>query len=105
MKQTGDVLRTDRQILTAQDSHVQPGVDVGQLILWTQNGKVLVPGCARMIFHESASCAPTLMPEVWLHIRTQTYVEHGRISAELHQILAQFTLVLIQHVWKKTRTF
>lgn len=25
--------RTDRQVLTAQDSHVEPGVDVGQLIL------------------------------------------------------------------------
>ena len=25
--------RTDRKILTAQDSHVEPGIDVGQLIL------------------------------------------------------------------------
>lgn len=52
MKKTGDVLRTDRQILTAQDSHVQPGVDVGQLILQKQKGKVLVRGCARRILHE-----------------------------------------------------
>lgn len=51
---------------------------------------------------KSATCAPTLAPEAGLHVRTQTYVEHGRISAELHQVLAQFTLVLIQHVWRKT---
>lgn len=31
----------DRQILTAQDSHVQPGVDVGQLILQKQKWKFL----------------------------------------------------------------
>lgn len=40
MKKTGYVLRTNRQRLTAQDSHVQPGVDVGQLILKKQKRKV-----------------------------------------------------------------
>lgn len=53
-------MRTDRQILTAQDSHVQPGVDVGQLILQKQKGKVLMRSCGRMILNESATCAPTL---------------------------------------------
>lgn len=32
-KKTEHDRRTYRQILTAQDSHVQPGIDVGQLIL------------------------------------------------------------------------
>lgn len=94
--------RHERQILTAQDSHVEPGVDVGQLIL--QKQKVLffwVHGCVRANLNEISPWAPTLMPEL---LWTQTYIKHGRISAELHQVLAQFTLVLIQHIWKKTHT-
>lgn len=102
MKKAGYVRRTDRQTLTAQDSHVQPGVDVGQFILERQGGKVLMRGRARVILNESALQAPTRMPEAWLRIGAQTYIEHGRISAELHQVLTQFALVLVQHVSKNT---
>lgn len=49
--------------------------------------------------------APTLMPEVWLYMWAPTYVKHGCISAEFHQVLAQFTLVLIQHIWKNMHIF
>lgn len=40
-KKTEHDRRTYRQILTAQDSHVQPGIDVGQLILQKETWKVL----------------------------------------------------------------
>lgn len=79
----------DRKRLTAQDSHVEPGVDVGQLILQRHRQEIVCVGVG------GVTCIG--MQSVSFH-SLHTYIKHGGVSTKLHQVLAQFALVFIQHV-------
>lgn len=86
----------ERQTLTAQDSHVEPGVDVGQLVL-----RGHISGLASVCAETSISSKKKKRKDE--RALRLTYVEHGRVPAELHQVLAQFALVLVQHVLEKKK--